>query len=177
MLDRTKVSAKSSEAKNKNSVSQMKKTDFTRSMNSPVDDILFLQRTIGNQAVQKLIKSGFIQEKLRISESGDIYGREADRVAEQVMRIPEPHVQRQDKEEELTQLKPLAEQVTPKVQRQVKEEAAGTPKTGKAEYCLDKPWARTKRIINSNFHILVSNDKNLLKWHKELESRVSDLEK
>jgi hypothetical protein len=46
---------------------------------------LFLQRTIGNQSVQKLIKSGTLKTKLRIGQPGDIYEQEADRVAEQVM--------------------------------------------------------------------------------------------
>jgi hypothetical protein len=58
-------------------------------MNSPVDRILFLQRTIGNQAVGKLIKSGAFQAKLKIGQPGDIYEQEADRVAEQVMRMPD----------------------------------------------------------------------------------------
>ncbi len=41
-----------------------------------------------------------IQPKLRIGEPGDRYEREADRVAEQVMRMPEPGVQRQVELEE-----------------------------------------------------------------------------
>lgn len=43
-----------------------------------------LQRTIGNRAVGRLI-----QAQLRVSQPGDIYEQEADRVAEQVMRMPE----------------------------------------------------------------------------------------
>ena len=59
-------------------------------MSSPFDRILFLQRTIGNQAVGRLIRSGALQAKLRIGQPRDIYEQEADRVAEQVMRMPEP---------------------------------------------------------------------------------------
>jgi hypothetical protein len=62
-------------------------------------EIIHLQRTIGNQAVQKLLRSnntsgGFdfakigIQPKLKVSQPGDAYEQEADRVAEQVMRMP-----------------------------------------------------------------------------------------
>jgi len=61
------------------------------------DYVLNLQRAIGNQAVQKLMcskgagsdfpKVGFIQPKLRVSQPGDEYEQEADRVAEQVMRM------------------------------------------------------------------------------------------
>ncbi len=77
----------------KHSVSVNRKTNFSESINSPVDHIMFLQRTICNQAVQELFKSGVIQAKLKIGQPGDIYEREADRVAEQVMRMPEPIVQ------------------------------------------------------------------------------------
>ena len=56
--------------------------------------ILHLQRTIGNQAVQHLLRSRSIQAKLAISEPGDVHEQEADRVADQVMRMPEPALQR-----------------------------------------------------------------------------------
>ncbi len=60
---------------------------------SPAERILHLQQTAGNQVVQRLIKSGTLQAKLRIGQPADMYEQEADRVAEQVMRIPEPKVQ------------------------------------------------------------------------------------
>jgi len=44
---------------------------------------LSLQRAIGNQALGRML-----QTKLTISEPGDIYEQEADRVAEHVMRMP-----------------------------------------------------------------------------------------
>jgi len=56
----------------------------------PASRILSLQRTIGNQAVQQLIFSRAVQAKLRISQPGDIHEQEADRVAEEVMRMPKP---------------------------------------------------------------------------------------
>jgi hypothetical protein len=85
--------------------------------------ILHLQRTIGNQAVGRMIQAdaegrkagvtgsasprlrrGFsripvhppaaIQAELAIHEPGDPYEQEADRISEQVMRMPEPRVQR-----------------------------------------------------------------------------------
>jgi len=37
---------------------------------------------------------GIIQRKLTIGESDDIYEQEADRVADRVMRMPEPVIQR-----------------------------------------------------------------------------------
>lgn len=51
-----------------------------------------LQRAIGNQAVQRMLQTGgaarAIQTKLQISEPGDTYEREADRIADQVMAAP-----------------------------------------------------------------------------------------
>jgi hypothetical protein len=51
-----------------------------------------------------------IQTKLKISEPGDKYEQEADRIADEVMRMPEPSVQRQvdleeEEEEEIVQTK------------------------------------------------------------------------
>jgi hypothetical protein len=50
-----------------------------------------LQRAIGNQAVLRMLSSTGpgIQTKLAVSQPGDQYEREADRVAEQVMRMPD----------------------------------------------------------------------------------------
>jgi len=50
-------------------------------------NMLYLHRTIGNQAV-----GPFIQAKLKIGQPNDKYEQEADRVAEQMMRMPEPQV-------------------------------------------------------------------------------------
>ncbi len=69
-------------------------------MDTPVDRILYLQRTAGNQAVSRLMRSGALQAKLRIGQPGDVYEQEADRVADAVMRMPEPEMQRQEEPEE-----------------------------------------------------------------------------
>ncbi len=89
MSERANLAAKTPEAKRDNSSSQTEKINFPQSINSPIDQILFLQRTVGNQAVQGLLKSGVIQAKLSIGRPGDIYEQEVDRVAEQVMRMPD----------------------------------------------------------------------------------------
>ncbi|NYT08886.1 MAG: hypothetical protein GKC09_02935, partial [Methanosarcinales archaeon] len=94
----------------------------------------------GNQALQRMLRSGAVQAKLVVNEPGDEYEREADRVADQVMSMPEPaapdHVQRacpeceeevhrqpeKEEDEEPVQAKPVAEQITPLVQRQTEPE-------------------------------------------------------
>ena len=87
MGERIKITAKKPLSTKENSASNKQKTGF-RSQSSHVDQILFLQRTIGNQAVQRLIKSGALQAKLKIGQPGDVYEQEADRVADEVMRMP-----------------------------------------------------------------------------------------
>ena len=47
-----------------------------------------LHRTLGNQGVQRLLRAGVIQAKLRVSQPTDPYEQEADRVAEQVLAEP-----------------------------------------------------------------------------------------
>lgn len=97
-----------------------------QSPTSPVNQILHLQRTMGNQEVQRLLKSGTIQANLKIGQPNDKYEQEADRVADKVMTMPEPNgslAQRQSTcpecpEEEGIQTKPLDKQITPLVQRQ-----------------------------------------------------------
>lgn len=67
--------------------------------------LLALQRAYGNRFVQRMLRSGLVQAKLAVSEPGDVYEQEADRVADQVMRMPDsavtaigqtqfPHIQR-----------------------------------------------------------------------------------
>ena len=70
----------------------------TRPPRAPVHPIIQFQQTIGNQAVQRLLRSRTIQPKLAISQPGDSYEQEADQVADQVMRTPDPVIQRQPEE-------------------------------------------------------------------------------
>ncbi len=70
---------------------------------------------------KRLAGGGLFQAKLRVNQPGDAFEREADRVAEQVMRMPGPVLQRQEdeeEEEEFLQAKPL-------IQRRVSGEAGG----------------------------------------------------
>ena len=91
MNERISIMDQRPKVKSQNRLPQIqRKKNHSKTKNSPVDRILFLQRTAGNQAVQRLIKSGDLQAKLRIGQPGNIYEQEADRVAEQVMRMPEP---------------------------------------------------------------------------------------
>jgi len=124
MSKTNKLNTQKPEVKRDNTVSHTQKKERVKTKATPVDQVLHLQRTIGNQAVQRLFKSGVLQAKLKIGKPGDKYEQEADRVAEQVMRMSEPKISRQteEEEEELIQPKPIAEQITPLVQRQAEPE-------------------------------------------------------
>jgi Domain of unknown function (DUF4157) len=72
----------------------------TRARSMPggvVNSILHLQRTVGNQAVQRLLQahtanvegdSATVKTKLTVNTPGDTYEQEADRIADQVMATP-----------------------------------------------------------------------------------------
>jgi len=92
MGERAGQIAKEPEAKQSNSNSQVRRSERLQSMDTPLDRILFLQRTAGNQAVSRLMRSGALQAKLKIGQPGNKYEQEADRVADAVMRMLEPGV-------------------------------------------------------------------------------------
>lgn len=84
--------ARISEKKSAATKEDRKSRKCSRQLNSPGDRVLFLQRTIGNQAVGSLIRYGGLQAKLSTGQPGDKYEQEADRVADVVMRMPEPGI-------------------------------------------------------------------------------------
>jgi outer membrane protein OmpA-like peptidoglycan-associated protein len=49
-----------------------------------------LHQTLGNQGVQRLLRAGVIQAKLRVGQPNDSYEQEAEQVADRVMRMPAP---------------------------------------------------------------------------------------
>lgn len=64
MAQKTFAYDKKPEAKISNNISQKRSKSVQHSFQQSFDQIMFLQRTIGNQAVQRLLKSGAIQAKL-----------------------------------------------------------------------------------------------------------------
>ncbi|MCZ7385147.1 MAG: DUF4157 domain-containing protein [Candidatus Methanoperedens sp.] len=94
MSDMVKISAKTPEVKKETKIAQIQKTDFSRSANPPVDRIMFFQRTIGNQAVQGLIKSGNLHSK---PKKGRGAGKEAGAVR-QIQGRQEAIIQQKCKE-------------------------------------------------------------------------------
>jgi hypothetical protein len=89
MSERAKVTVKAPVAKTEKAVARVRQPEGLASCASPYERVILFQRTFGNQAVQRLYKSGVIQAKLKLGKPNDIYEQEADRVAEQVMRMPD----------------------------------------------------------------------------------------
>ena len=140
MSNNIKHNVKKTETKRGTLISRKPKKRFsqTKNKNLPVEQILHLQRTIGNRAVNQLIQSGTIQAKLTIGKPNDIYEKEADQVADRVMSMKDRSLvdgdsslaQREtagEEEKEEVQTKPLAEQITPLIQRQAEVEEEEEP--------------------------------------------------
>ena len=61
-------------------------------------DLTQMQARYGNRAVQRLLKSHSVQAKLEVGPANDPYEQEADRVAQQVMRMPADTAKEDDEE-------------------------------------------------------------------------------
>lgn len=61
----------------------------------PESKFFRLQAMHGNQGMQRLLRGGMLQRKLTINQPGDAFEQEADRVAEKVMRMPDPSATRE----------------------------------------------------------------------------------
>ena len=120
MSERVKVITKDSSRK-KNILGTIAKKTNSRQLQPKISlsgQILRLQRTIGNRAVERLIKSGTLQAKLKIGKPNDIYEQEADKVADQVMKMSEQDIQRQPEEDkEEIHTKSIIEKRVPVVHR------------------------------------------------------------
>jgi len=179
MPERITVNSKKPVSIKENLISHKRKTDF-RSNSSPVNRILYLQRTIGNQAVQRMVRSGALQAKLSIGQPGDVYEQEADRVADAVMRMPEPGVQRQVEEEEVEeesiQTKPIADQITPLIQKQAEEEEEEEPIQTKLIYPESQILQRQEEEIEEEEILQTKKDSDHIpKVTPKLESHIQAL--
>jgi Zn-dependent peptidase ImmA (M78 family) len=97
-----------------------------RSLSTDLTDSAILQRKPGcacGGGCPRCQEQALLQTKLKISEPGDQYEQEADRIADEVMQMPEPSIQRQmepeeDEEEGMVQRQAIANQVAPLDQKQ-----------------------------------------------------------
>jgi len=87
-----------------------------------------LQRSYGNNYVQRLLSSRVVQAKLIVNPPDDEYEREADRVADAVTQTPASEIQRQEEEEEEELMAKPSQ-----VQRQEEEEEELQTKTSQVQ--------------------------------------------
>ena len=83
---------KTHESRKGNSPFHVDRVNFPALARSPIDQIAFLQTTIGNRGMGQLLRSRIIQAKLKVNKPGDVYEREADRISDQVLATPTPAV-------------------------------------------------------------------------------------
>lgn len=112
--------------------SKIRKNEFSHQTKSTADRILFLQRTAGNQAVQRLISSGKLQAKLRVGPPGDKYEREADKIAERAALSAG---------QKTLHTPPLRDEEAKKTLRRAPEFASGTAITSVGENFVQKTGA------------------------------------
>lgn len=91
---RAEITEKTTEKRRTKSISQTTKNHLFKPTYSLLDQTTFLQRNLGNQAFHHFYPSRAIHPQLKIGEPNDQYEQEADRVADEVMRIREGEVQR-----------------------------------------------------------------------------------
>jgi hypothetical protein len=75
-------------------LSRKRKDNLSQHRGKGFDQSLSMQRNLGNMVMQRMVESKVIQAKLKIGQPNDKYEQEADRVADQVIRIPEQQFQR-----------------------------------------------------------------------------------
>ncbi|MGA1870534.1 MAG: DUF4157 domain-containing protein [bacterium] len=163
MNEKIRQRAKIPESERAFFMSQSQEPTFSQPIHSSFDNNLFLHRAIGNQGIQRLVESDFVQAKLKVSQPNDKYEQEADRGAEQVMSIPEPQVRRQEEEEdELIQTTPYAAQNTLHRQTEEEDEIVQTTidlqKQGKDEEKEEELQTKEKKGGNAN------NNENITSW-------------
>lgn len=70
MKESSRVAERMQENKKETRSSRIQKVDSSQISGSFSDRIVFLQRTIGNQGVERMIRSGVLQAKLKIGQPG-----------------------------------------------------------------------------------------------------------
>lgn len=88
-MHRTKEIMKARDVSRGVSISRCPRTDTSSFPTAPAEHLLMLQRSIGNRAAERLLKSGTFRTKLTIGQPNDVYEQEADRVADLVMTMRE----------------------------------------------------------------------------------------
>lgn len=103
-----KIIVRRSDEINNSNACPVQKKDRDRSISLSLDRVLYFNRTISNQAIQRLHKAGVLQAKSTIGHPNDQHDQETDCINEQLIRMPSPQVLQQPEKEddETVQAKP-----------------------------------------------------------------------
>jgi hypothetical protein len=132
------------------------------------DGRLALASTVGNRAFGRLL-----QAKLTIGASNDKYEQVTDRVADAVMRMPEPDtIQAGERDEdEVLRTKPIASQITPLVQRvpnEMMEEEGSTRKHDIRQPLTEHITSLVQRQLESEEEEIIPEEGKIPKEEEEL---------
>lgn len=128
--------------KNSSRLSKPAQTRNGRTEKPKVSSVLQLQNDYGNAALQRMYAAGSLQAKLKIGQPGDKYEREADSVADRVMRMPDPAISRVEEKDETVQARPLADGMAPLMRKQPEEEVKKKPEMEEEKPVQKKPLQR-----------------------------------
>jgi len=116
------------------------------------------QQSYGNAYVQRLLNSRAVQAKLTVSQPGDIYEQEADRVADMVTKAETSEVKRQAEEEEELQMQPAEEEEELQMQRQAEEEEE---EEEQEEEVQTQPAEGQPTVVSENLETRINNARHI----------------
>ena len=121
--------------------------------------VIQLQQSYGNAYVQRLLNSRAVQAKLTVSQPGDVYEQEADRVAEMVTKAETSEVKRQTEEEEEVQTQPAEEEEEElQMQRQAEEEEE---EEEQEEEVQTQPAESQPTVVPENLETRINNARHI----------------
>jgi hypothetical protein len=118
MENRVALTAKKAQARQLDPTPKVQMAGFRYASDSFSAKVLSLQKTIGNQAIQRMLNAGIIRAKLKVAKPDEIFGREADSVAGRIMQMPGPRTaaQRRGALEDVTALGSKAPELSPQTE-------------------------------------------------------------
>jgi len=115
--------------------------------------VMQLQQSYGNAYVQRLLNSRAVQAKLTVSQPGDVYEQEADKVAEMIQLQAEP-----EEEEEEVQTQPAEEEEELQAQRQAEEEEE---EEEQEEEVQTQPAESRPTVVPENLETRINNARHI----------------
>ena len=176
MSERIKITPKAPESKRNNSLSNVEKSDYSEAQhpNSQIDHILFLQRTIGNYAVEKTFKTSVKPPELSLKENVNIQTKSAN-ILENVNASPKEERAEEEEKREIMEMN--SKSVT-----QVGDDSYSTPqrvspasghtRAFSASLYSTPGWGKQADSNDSSTHPMASsNSMNSISWSASAASR------